>query len=423
MAQPTPREVLNMTTQLIKLAQAKSASAADAFGDMPGAGKETPENPAFKKSDPEVVSGDPSTPPGAGRTTEGAGDDNPAVGKKTLESGEPADASVTEKPLLGTDAKTASALADELRGHIKAAKAAPAPAAPVAKAAPVTPAPSGAPASTKVAATDEGFDMDLTGEVLAKIAAITLADERGANIARQILNERAGEEACQSAFDFITKQAAAADDYVKGAEYAEKCAAAVLQRAQPFNARERMLEKIAQVMGPDMAGMADGAGMPEGDAAVSPEEVGMPEDVSPEEIAAAVEEAVKAGVVDEETAAQIMGELQSAGGEAGALGDDEGATLEQLAQEIDQAVASGDMTPEEAEAVISAIIEESAGGAPAGGAEPPAEAPPAEEPPAPAKEDKPADDKPADDEKKAAAKQAAVTGLKAAIATYVKQAR
>jgi len=202
-----------------------------------------------------------------------------------------------------------------------------------------------APAIIPEAASDKAanvLNMELTTEVLAKIAAIVCSTEDGAAFVQAKLDAAMGAEKTAMINGYMDNQAVA---------YNEKMAQAQAEYDAGVKYAEALINdpmfKLGQQMGMESLGMSP-EGMPpagpEGMPPAGPEgmppegglppeaiaEPGMPgeggagEDITPEDIIAALQEMVSSGEIDEQTATQLVGEIMG-GGEAGGAPVDGGA--------------------------------------------------------------------------------------------------
>ena len=178
------------------------------------------------------------------------------------------------------------------------------------------------------------LNLELTRDVLAKLAAMLLTTEEGAAFVETTMAKMAGAEAADETFNFLAAQSEQAE---KEAAYAQGVADA-----------EELVKQAAYKAGQDaaqadIAGLMQGAGMEQGgDGAAVPAEAmqgGAPEggeleqmaqgagdqDLSEEEVAQIMEELVSQGVIDEQTAVQVLQELLAGGAGGGADAGAEGA--------------------------------------------------------------------------------------------------
>lgn len=207
-----------------------------------------------------------------------------------------------------------------------------------------------APAVMPDSAKEAGLNMELTTEVLAKIAAIVCSTEDGAAFVQAKLEAAIGSEKTAMVDEYMSKQAeaygkqmtSAQAEYDAGVKYAE-----ALLNDPMF--------KLGQAMGMESLGMAPG-GAPEG--GLPPEAMAEPamppgaeagpgagEDITPEDIIGALQDMVQAGELDEATATQLVGELM--GGAEGGAPVEGGAPTESPAQEaIEEGTPAGETPPE-----------------------------------------------------------------------------
>ena len=296
---------------------------------MPGSENDKPVDAKAKQPQSEVTDGLPSS----GDNTEGAGTGETVEGASALDVTQPV-AAPAKVPMVSADAnadaKTGAAkVANDLLAQIRtyqakdaaAAKSAAAPAAPVAAAAP----------AKKAEAAPVG-ELEITQDVLAKIASIILATEDGVQFAEAAMTKAAGAEAAQETFDFLQKQAA----YNQGAVDAENMLAAIA-------ANQASMEKAAQA---DYAqGSADAASI-----------VGQmaKRAMAPKKAGAGISRAmlIKLG---QDMADESIGDAEGAMGGMGSASPDEEISPEELEQALTELVDEGSITPEAAQQIIAAI--------------------------------------------------------------------
>lgn len=193
----------------------------------------------------------------------------------------------------------------------------------------------GSSGETAAAAKAAGaLDMELTSDVLAKIAAVMLATEEGTKLAESVLAKAAGAEAAEKTMNFLRTQSDLAE---KQAEYEAGQRDTVM-----------LLQKLAQE-DPDVAAALEAAADGGGEGAA---DAGGCDDASITEIADTLDQMVEAGEITEDEADQVVVELAKAlsgdGGD-GATADD-GAGDEKTAQAIEQAAAGAAGDPAAASA-------------------------------------------------------------------------
>jgi len=300
-----------------------------------------------------------------------------------------------------------------------------------------------------------GLNMELTTDVMAKIAAVALSTEEGAAMVEGLLTKAANAEKAREILSYVAGQAELAEKtaaynagaadvdrllkiaeaqytagnglaQVKQATYAHimaKRASVKRASAQTGFSATRMLklyklgQAIAEAGGDptpeNIEALAASGGTPD----VPVDDMGAGagaegEEIAPEEVVQALQEMVQSGEIQPEEADAVMQEVEGGeGGEGGAEGGmgaegedpDSGITLEDAAATIDEMVSNQEIEPEQGQALLEAIISESGAGGDMGGdmGEAPApagEAPaPAGEAPAPAGEaPAPAGEAPAD---------------------------
>ena len=289
---------------------------------MPGAENDKPVE--LPKEDPEVNDG--SMGPKSTRTTEGKGDDRPITAGDLFE----ADESIVnpeEKPLETADAnaKEASAkknFANEILSMIHGVQ--------------VKKAEDGDEKKDNEESSDEGkeskddseecdsdeksasagLNLELTKDVLAKLACAMLAEEEGSDLAEKIMAKEAGARQARDVMSYIAGQEKAAEEYIAG----QRAAAAYMA-------------KQAQDLG-----AADADAAIDAMAAASPDEV--PVD----------------GALPEEAAADEAAAEEAAAADAGAEGEmlPEDAVAEVLLSQLQ----SGDLTEEDLGEIVMELAEE-----------------------------------------------------------------
>jgi hypothetical protein len=178
-----------------------------------------------------------------------------------------------------------------------------------------------------------GLNMELTTDVLAKIAACILSTKEGEEYTEAVLNKAAGAEAAQEMFDFLRQQSGLADKQAEAAySQGSADAEALVKQAQ------------AAMAGAPAAMPVDPAAMPVDPAAGAPQG-----EATEEDIVAALQELVASGQMDEQTAAQIMEQL--AGGQQAQQPVDPG--VAKVASVCAALVKAGQISEEEAMAVMS----------------------------------------------------------------------
>ena len=266
------------------------------------------------------------------------------------------------------------------------------------------------------------LDMELTQDVLAKIAAVMLATEEGTKLAESTLAKAAGAEAAEKTISFLRTQNELAQ---KQAEYeagrrdalalvqkmaqesqdavgegdveaianeldamvqageitedeADQVVIALAQALQGGAAPTEEAPSAAQAAGGDTnpeagkdAGQeckkeAQAAPAPDGNAAIDqtvavpPEQLdpgSVPQDglddITPEEVAGAIDTLVQSGEITEGEADQLVQEI--AGGEEAAAGAEGDVSPEEIATVLQQAVESGDLKPEDVQQVLTEL--------------------------------------------------------------------
>ena len=197
-----------------------------------------------------------------------------------------------------------------------------------------------------------GPQLELTTDVLAKIAAMTLSTEEGAEFVEGMLSKQAGAEGAQQVLGFLAEQSDLAIQQAEMEKGAADAQALITQqifaagqesgRQQAVVAAQKQAEAAPQdsedvyvklgqaVADASMEDLMAGAG--QGGYDVDPaalagaeggEEAAMAggdEEVSPEDLEAALAELVAEGTLSEEEAAQVLEYIAGAGGEEEAAG-------------------------------------------------------------------------------------------------------
>lgn len=374
---PTVKEILEETTRFIQAKEAsfkgkKQALAGEDPSSMPGAENDKPVPAENLAADKEVDDGTQG-PKGSHNSTDGAGDDSPVTRGHAVDATTASDTPAT-KPLLSADAnaKTAEMCNDLLadiqryRSDVAAQKQAAAPAAKPAEATKQAAAPAAKPAEAapaakpaeapKSAEAPAGLNLELTAEFLQKIGAILLSTEEGTEFVDAQLRKHAGAEKAQELMAFIVEQNAEAEKIAAMQQGVADAHAAInaaihragyeagLKAAGTKKAPESLMGKlgqevadasIADLMGggagaPPMdvppeamgAGPEVGAAVPGGDMAAGDQEI------SEEDVVAALEMLVQEGQLDPQDAQAILAELGAAGAPAAEAAPAEAAPAE-----------------------------------------------------------------------------------------------
>jgi len=335
---------------------AKQANAADGVESLPGSENDKPIPSGATKPDPKTKDETIDAP--AERSLEGAKPDGdiPASNVNKMEADE-AVLNPDRKALDTADAnaKEASALGNSLIDMIlkgkqkqaEQAKQASAPKAPAEKKV--------AQPATKQAAPDNTITLDMA--LMAKIAAITLADEEGQLAVQAALTKRAGAEFANELLDTLEKRAAeeqAAWEFEKGAQDAEAMIGD-MQEAQGAADAEAAMGDLQEAQDAAAAAGAEGeeAGSVEDAAAAL-------DDYSSDEIVEAVQELAQEGQIPEDQAQAVIQAVTEGAGEEGSAED---ISEDDLAEAIVEAVESGELSEEDAQALVQAISEGDAGDA------------------------------------------------------------
>ena len=336
----TEAYVKNASAQFKKDAAFHYAPATTVGGDgsgMPGSDSDKPIPAGAKAPHPEVAQGLP-----AGAQTGGGSNSEKLEAAHALDATQPV-AKPDKEPLVSSDANAepktgaakASLIANDLLGQIRQYQE------EVKNAA----APAAAPKAAAAVVTGQ---VELTQDVLSKIASVILATEDGVKFAEAALTKAAGAEAAHETFEFLQKQAAYAQgsadadamiadlvaqdqavkqaqarEYATGQNDAVQLIKLAVAKAQANRAiiSAGLLTKLGQEVADESIG--DGAGAPGADAGGVPPEMGsapLDEEISPEELEQALAELVQEGQLTPEAAQAIVQAIQQAeqgGGEGG----------------------------------------------------------------------------------------------------------
>ena len=398
MSDKTLRQILESTRQLIAVKTAEYNTNVKSAGEVSGGdtkGKDSRLGPvdstnktldageaALEPTKKPLLSSDAKADPasdGSGTKADlrGKDEDNKTSRKNTLEASDPAPVKKTEKDLISGDAnaKTAAAtIANEILGAIRESQkkaqsgetsgesgsgetsgeehndaddkkkkaaaekkeaAAPAPA--------VTPAKTDIKPAVESKKASEGPMLELTSDVLAKIAAMVLSTDEGAEFVEGFMAKQAGAEAAKETLAFLAKQAELAEKqaaYEQGQADAEALINQAIYMAGvnaqkqaeaqvPQGPFAKLGQAVADASMSDLMGQMGGApGAAGADAgAGAPPEAGAGDgsegEISPEELQAALEALAQEGTITPEEAQQVMQYISSEG--AGGAGEGEGA--------------------------------------------------------------------------------------------------
>ena len=336
------------------------------------------------------------TPPSAGTgTAESLITDNGKEPEQTKPAIPP-----TKKPEITTNAQaptTGEGSSGETAAAAKSAEGAAAQPATQAAAQPAAQA-AAQPATGKEAEAGKkagALDMELTSDVLAKIAAVMLSTEEGTKLAQSVLAKAAGAEAAEKTMNFLRAQSELAEkqaEYEAGRDYA----LALLKQAQEVGAAgegaaaaaggddggiaavadvldemvesgeitedeaDQVVVQLAQALTGEDAGAAAAGGAAAGGAAGGA--AAAPADGAAKTAQAAPADAGNAAI--DQTVAPNPGQLDPNSVPSGA--DD--ITAEDVAGAIDSLVESGEITEDEADQLVAEIVGGDAGAAGAAGA-------------------------------------------------------
>ena len=333
----TPADILRDTMNLMaqkKAQYGKEALVGEDPNSLPGAEHTRNAPKEDEKPDPEV--NDKTMGPASSRDTSGAGDDSPVTRGQAEKTDELPDAK-EKKPLIDTESKSAK-LANDIIAQIRDFKKALDEGGDKPKKEAAVPAEGeeeGTPAEKTAKKSDS---VELTQEVLAKMAAIALSYEEGQEFMEQILEKHAGAEQAAEVMSFLEdrsteleKKAAEEQGFQDGLRaLVQEAYQAGLKDAGAVDPRAAEMYKLGQMLAdesmeglpPELLGgelPPEAAGVP-GDIAGAPEEID--EDITLEDVAEALDLLVQEGTVDPETAAeiqqQVAAEVEAAGaGEGG----------------------------------------------------------------------------------------------------------
>ena len=353
MGNPTLGMILSDARKLVASKQASTKQAIEAPKNIAGTspesmpGSEHDSKVPDEAKQPQKYVKDETMVPNSGLSNAGAG--KPEL---TMAGALDADqaAEVPKKKPLDTDdanAKEASdataGLANDILSLIRTAQKQAAAPAPVATPAPApekqaaAPAPKAAAPKAPAAAPEKKageLNMELTTDVMAKVAALILSTEEGAEFAEKVLAKQAGAEMATETLAFLAQQSELAEKQA-AFEAGQRDAQAMIDQ-QIFQAGVAHAQKQAQAQtfhklgqaaaDASMADMMGGAGGADG-AAPAPapggDEGGEGGDISIEDITAALEALVQEGKVQPEEAQAVLQYLTE-GGEAGAGAAPEG---------------------------------------------------------------------------------------------------
>lgn len=360
----TYSQMLKEVQAMTKRAQAKLAEISGEDPDnMPGA--ENDKDVTLPKEDPEVNDG--SMGPESTRSTEGKGDDRPITAGDLFESDESI-VNPEEKPLETADAnaKEASAkknLANDILSLIHGEQSKPAEKKAEEKKAEEKKAPA-KPAKQaeqkKEAATPE-LNLELTTDVLAKLACAMLAEKEGAEIAEKVMAKQAGADKAREIMDFVAGQEKAAEEYAAGQRAAVQY---VIKKAQDLGAADA--DAAIEAMAAESPEAAAEEDVPVDEVAdeAAAEPDGGDEEMLPEDaVAEVLMSQLQSGDLTEEDLAEIVEELAAEEPEvAEELGldlgvDDAGAAV------ADEAAAEPEAEPADEAAPAEAADEEKAASA------------------------------------------------------------
>lgn len=342
---------------------AKEASALEGIDSMPGSEHDKPIPSGSTNPDPKVK--DDTIDNQEHKSTSGAepGSDFPANNANEYKSDEAA-LTADKKPLDTADAnakEAAAAKANDIVSTILKAKQAQS----EKKAATAEPKAATAepkPATSEKKAAPDANTITLDMAMMAKIAAITLADEEGQLAVQAALTKRAGAEFANEVLDILEKRAAeeqARYEFEKGAQDAEAMIGD-MQEAQGAADAEQAIGDLAGAQGAAGAEEALGGGEGEGGEMSEDEAAEAIDDYSADEIIEAVQELAEEGQIPEDQAQAVIESISEGAGEEGS---EEDISEEDLAEAIVQAVESGELSEEDAQALVQGIAEGDAGDA------------------------------------------------------------
>lgn len=419
----TVEQILAQTKAMIQTKQAefkkKSSEATEnppeSVGNMAGVGEDAKKPTPKARSDEKDCNVDETS----GRTTAGA--KHPDTGREQAVDATESVLTPAKKPEQSADAnakKASSELANDLLAAIRSyqknttkeaqvilLKSIP-PAAPtlppvVPAAAPAAEEPSkGEKEDSKADKKEEkgekkeaspANELELTRDVLAKLAALMVASDEGRDLANKVMAKEAGVEAAKELIDFITVKQAEAE-YARGQADAQAAIQDAIFQAGYKTAMDRQAQQ-APAQAPKLS-------------AEDMEYIKLGQAIADQGVA----DLQQAAAADPAAAAAMGGDPAAMGGDPAAMGGGEGEiSMEDLAEAIDQLVSAGVIQPEEAQQIIEYLA--SAGGG-EGGEGAPAAAPEAEE----------AGEK-SEDEKEGSAKAQKINKLANALAANIGAAR
>lgn len=357
------KQLLDRFASMEKAAQATLAAEPGALvgvNDLPGSEHDAKVPAEAKKPDAEVTQGQP-----AGATTaEGAvnGGDAKPLNEGKLEVDQPLE-NPEQKPAITDDALTAKEaeahlgkligdlLSDIRTGKEQATKQAQdaTPAAAEAKKG----EPKDGGEKTATAKTDAP-KIELTDEMLSKLAAAVASFNAGRKAADEAIKQAEAAQVEKQASEQVHAIAMVKAACIKAAQDAGLDPAAAEAAAVNAMATAGVpADAVAAVpAAPDAAGADDTA------TAAAPADVQLPDDVTEEELGAAIVDLVQSGQLDADTAKALVDEIAGDEGAAAAGAGD--ITEDQAAEIIANGLKSGEITPEQAQAIVAAVEGEGA---------------------------------------------------------------
>jgi hypothetical protein len=390
MSAKTVSDIIRETSELVSVKTAAFKEAAIAGGDgsdYPGAECDKPVPAAAGSADKEVKQDLPE----GGTSSAGATDAEKIEAGHTVDSTQGSGESVEKKPMESADAEAkqassatgeiANSLLNRIRAHQEKIAEAEKQASSCGdsgkkeKSAKEEPKKMKKEEKKAEEAEPQALELDLTTDVLAKIASVILSTEEGIQFTEEQMTKAAGAEAARETIEFLHKQAAyeqgsadaeamifalaqqqEAEKQAAAYAEAEKQAAAQQQlqytEADLVKAGQALADEILAAQGDEEAGDL-GTGEEGGDVV---EDIAAAEepDFSPEDLQAALAMMVQEGTIDEASAAMILEQL---GLGAGAEPEADAAAAEAAAgmpaeEEGMEAMASAVKSAEELEASI-----------------------------------------------------------------------
>jgi len=395
----TLSQILEETKRMVATKQAEISGTPPS--SLPGAEHDSAVPAQHKQPDPETRDG--TMVPTSGLSASGAGDDSEITRGHALESDEAA-LTPEKKPELTADAnaKTAADLANEILALVHSVQkkaAAPAQKAVPEKAVPEKAVPEKTAEAEKEAKCAGGkkpvkkavpektageLNMELTTDVMAKIAAIVLSTEEGAAMTEAILTKQAGAAMANETLDFLAEQSELAERqaaYDAGVKDAEAAYIADIYNQGIEDGRRNAVAmfKRGQAAVDEVMSGAGGGEKIAPEALAAGDQVGE-EDITEEDVVEALNLLVAEGTLKPEEAEKVMAQLAGGAEGAAAAGmeaqaqaaespeapggvEDVEISPDEVIEVLQELVQDGTLQPEEAEQVLEQVVNGAVGGA------------------------------------------------------------